>query len=126
MNYTRLKNQTCLNIIKNKNHGVLSICNYDNIYSELVFYDTDCFCGCLNLYFDICKCGQLASILENNEMAILTITNRCGNTYELVVLEGTLEEEPEERCCCSENDNCSKTVKFTITNMTGKKYCKNM
>lgn len=126
MNYTfdRLKNQNCLNIIQNKDHGILTICNYDDIYSELVFYDTDCFCGCLTLYFNICKCGQLAGIIDNNDTATLVITRRCGNTYETVTLEGTLEEVEEEKCCCQEREKCFKTIKFDITNMCGKKYCR--
>ena len=89
--YEKMKLRDCSNIIQNKSRAVLSICNCNMPYQELVYYDTDCFCGCISLYFKICKCGSLANIIGDNEPASLLITNNCNNYTETVELQGTLD-----------------------------------
>ena len=122
--YKNLKKQDCASIVQSKNHGVLSICDYNKVYSELVFYDIDCFCNCFNIYFNTCKCGTLMDILQTNNEATLFITYKCNNYYETVSLDGTLEIVKEDDCCCKEDCNCFETIKFTVNNMSGKRYCK--
>ena len=122
--YENLKLRTCSNIIQNKRRGVLAVNNYNTPYQELICYDTDCFCGCITLFFNICKCGTLNNIINDNEPASLLITNTCGNRTETVLLEGTLEIiDDEVNCCCREENKCTKKVKFNINNVSGKRYC---
>ena len=122
--YEKLKLKECSNIIQNKNRAVLSVCNCNNPYQELVWYDTDCFCGCITLYFKICKCGELANIINDNEQASLLITNTCNNYVETVLLEGTLDIlDDEVDCCCREKKTCYKKVRFNIDRVSGKRYC---
>ena len=123
--YEKLKLRDCSNIIQNKNRAVLSVCNYGNPYQELVYYDTDSFCGCITLYFKICKCGELVNIINDNEQASLLITNNCNNYLETVELEGTLDIlEDEVDCCCREKKDCFKKVRFNIDKINGKRYCR--
>ena len=123
MNYEKLKLQECSNIIQNKNRGVLSLCGYSAPYQELVFYDTDCFCGCLNIYFKTCDCGTLMKYLKANNSASLLISRKCNNYIETVIIEGDLEVlDDEVDCCCKKKDECFKTVQLTINNICGKKY----
>ena len=86
MNYEKLKLQECSNIIQNKNRGVLSLGGYSAPYQELVFDDTDCFCGCLNIYFKTCDCGTLMKYLKANNSASLLISRKCNNYIETVII----------------------------------------
>ncbi len=123
--YKKLKLQDCSYIIQNKNRGVLSICEGNYPYQDLVFYDTDCFCGCIVLYFKVCKCGELIEKIQNNNNASLLVTNSCNNAIDTVTLTGTLELlEEEEDCCCEKKKDCFRTVRFSIENIKGKRYCK--
>ena len=122
--YERLKLRDCSNIIQNNNRAVLSVCNGNAPYQELVCYDTDCFCGCISIYFKICKCGRLSEIIGDDEPASLLITNNCNNSTKTCRLEGTLELlDDEPNCCCEEKKTCFKRVRFNINNIDGRKYC---
>ena len=124
--YEKMKLRDCSNIIQNKSRAVLSICNCNIPYQELVYYDTDCFCGCISLYFKICKCGSLANIIGDNEPASLLIINNCNNYTETVELQGTLDVlEDEVDCCCREKKTCFQTVRFNLDKISGKRYCQN-
>lgn len=122
--YEKLKLKECSNIIQNKNKAVLSVCNGNFPYQELIWYDFDCFCGCISLYFKICKCGDLANIINDNDEASLLITNNCNN-IESVLLTGTLDIlDDEVDCCCREKKTCFKKIRFNIDRVSGKRYCK--
>mgnify|MGYP003571295960 CR=1 FL=1 len=123
--YEKLKLRDCSNIIDSKNRGTLSVCFDGKPYSELVFYDTDCFCGCFIVYFNICKCGELIEKINNGSYASLLITRKCNNEIETVNLEGTLEIlEEKEDCCCEKKKDCFKTVKLNIDKINGRIYYK--
>ncbi len=123
--YEKLKLKECSNIIQNKERATLAVCNYDCPYQELIFYDTDCFCGCLTIYFKVCKCGELIKHLNNNDNVSLLITNNCNYYIETVELEGTIDIlEDEVDCCCKNKNDCFKKVRFNLEKVNGKRYCK--
>ena len=122
----KLKMKECSNIIQNKSRAVLATCNFNKPHEELVFYDTDCFCGCISVFFDVCKSGDVIENLENNNSASLLITNKCNNIIEIVTLEGTLHtiEENDDCCCNRQNNRCFQKLEFKVSKVSGKRLIK--
>lgn len=128
MNYRceRLKMKECSNIIQNKSRAVLATCHFNKPYQELVYYDTDCFCGCIAIFFDVCKSGEIMENLENNNNASLLITNKCNNEIEIVRLEGTLHtnDDKDDCCCIKQNNRCFQKLEFKVDKVSGKRLTK--
>ena len=123
--WKKLKLKECSNILECKDRGILSLCNNGKPFTELVFFDTDCFCGCFLVTFKVCKCGDLIETIKTNNNGVLTITRKNNNCIEIVTLEGTLEIiEDEKDCCCHKKDECFKTVKLNVEKIQGKKFFK--
>ena len=123
--WEKLKLRDCSTIIDSKNKGVLSLCNSNQPFAEVIFFDTDCFCGCFMITFTVCKCGDLIDAIKNNNNAILTITRRCNNYIESVNLEGTLEIiDDNDNCCCKKKGDCFKTIRLNVDKISGKRFFK--
>lgn len=120
----RFKMQDSLNIIQNNNTATLALCTNGMPYITNITYDTDCFCNCIKLYFQTCKCGDTIDIIRRNNNATILIKgnrNWCNNNT-CVLLEGNINIlEPELDCCCNLEDTCCIELEFIPTNIVGKK-----
>lgn len=133
MKYTKLKKKEALKILEQNSNGILSVCCNEIPYSYPICYDTDSFCGCINLYFRIKKCSKLASILKNNNTVSITTATITNNNYWfgcssepiniIAIGEANLLEDNTD--CCSKKDDCFINVEVVIIDIEGRIGCYN-
>lgn len=120
LRYKKIKNEEAYNIVRNNNNAILSVCMNGKARCVPIYYDTDVYCGCLKLYFEVCKCGDATDAIMNNDEVCISVM--CGNTT-IVSMDGEIRILPEEvDCCCNPIDDCTIRVEFTPNKMIGKRY----
>lgn len=119
LKYKKIKMEDAYNIIRNNNSAILSACSNRRVYCMPINYDTDCYCGCLKLYFELCKCGEDTNAIMCNDEVCISVLNNCT----MVSMEGTINILPDEAdCCCNPIDDCTIRVEFVPTKIIGKRY----